>query len=159
MSLSFRNLMLASLPLAIGCSSSEPTISTPPAPLQEVAEKADALSETAKDAAEPETPVEETQEEPTKQSAYTAPYPERRTLFSPPKQLARAPRQVSGELADSVVLMGFAKIDEPSVLLAINGRVTPLGHGEEASGVRVISIDPPRAVLQRGRSRWTASIE
>ncbi|QDT68581.1 hypothetical protein MalM25_15040 [Planctomycetes bacterium MalM25] len=121
----------------------------------EPSEPADAAEPVSADGAE----AEESPAEPEPQAAYTPPYPERRNLFSPPKQLARMARQKSNGSADSVVLMGFAKIDEPSVLLAINGRVTPLEHGQEAAGVRVISIDPPRAVLQRGRSRWTASIE
>lgn len=56
-------------------------------------------------------------------------------------------------------MLGFAKLDQPRVVLAIDDVVTPLAGGEESSGVKVISIAPPRAVLQRGRSRWTATIE
>ena len=55
--------------------------------------------------------------------------------------------------------MGFADLDEPRAVLTINGEVKALRSGEEALGVQVISIEPPRAVLQRGRSRWTVSIE
>ena len=63
------------------------------------------------------------------------------------------------EQSESVVLMGFANVDTPRVVLAIDGVVTPLANGDEAEGVRVISISPPTAVLQRGRSRWTASLD
>lgn len=147
--------LLAFLLLAVGCSSSEPPATAPVSPLKAAADKANELSKAAEQAAQP-APAEEPAA-PTPQAAYKPPYPDRRNLFSPPKQLARLPRQ--SETAESVVLLGFAKIDEPSVVLAINGRVTPLSHGQESAGVRVISIDPPRAVLQRGRNRWSASIE
>lgn len=58
----------------------------------------------------------------------------------------------------SVLLKGFAKIDGTHAVLSINGRVAPLAVGAERYGVRVISIDPPEVVLQRGRTRWTATL-
>lgn len=60
---------------------------------------------------------------------------------------------------ESVVLKGFADVGEPKVVLAIDGVTTPLSTGDERYGVRVISISPPQAVLQRGRSRWTATLQ
>jgi hypothetical protein len=90
---------------------------------------------------------------------YTAPFPERGDLFAPPKQAARPQRSEGNESTDSVVLMGFAKLDNLKVVLAIDGVVSPVEPGGEVNGLRVISADPPKAVLQRGRSRWTASIE
>jgi hypothetical protein len=44
-------------------------------------------------------------------------------------------------------------------VLAIDGVISPIPEGGEKFGVQVISINPPHVVLQRGRSRWTASLE
>ncbi|MEQ8846340.1 hypothetical protein [Botrimarina sp.] len=97
--------------------------------------------------------------QPNRTPDYAPPFPERVNPFEPPKQSARTAQLAQGGASDSVVLLGFAEVDEPRVLLAINGAVKPLSSGEEAAGIRVLSIAPPRAVLQRGRTRWTASIE
>lgn len=131
-----------------------------PTPFDTAAAKAEEATKAAEEAARQVEPAPAA-EAPTVEQVveYEPPFPDRTELFEPRKQAARAARLSSGDSAESVVLMGFAKLDEPQVLLAINGEVKPLRSGEEASGVQVISIDPPRAVLQRGRSRWTASIE
>jgi hypothetical protein len=44
-------------------------------------------------------------------------------------------------------------------VLSIDGVISPVGEGGEKYGVQVISIQPPSVVLQRGRSRWTATLE
>ncbi|MGL4512031.1 MAG: hypothetical protein ACRCT8_03000 [Lacipirellulaceae bacterium] len=90
---------------------------------------------------------------------YTPPFPDRNELFAPPKQAPRAVRTAGNDSTDSVVLMGFANVDSLKVVLAIDGVVSPMSQGAELNGLRVISVEPPKAVLQRGRSRWTASIE
>jgi len=54
-------------------------------------------------------------------------------------------------------LKGFVNVDEPRVVLSIDGVISPIPEGGEKYGVQVISIQPPKAVLQRGRSRWTAT--
>jgi hypothetical protein len=132
----------------------------PPTPFDTAAAKAEEATKAADEAAK-ETPVAKPAEKtpPKPVAAYEAPFPDRTDLFEPRKHAARVARLTTGDSADSVVLMGFAKLDVPRVVLAINGEVKPLRTGEEALGIQVISIEPPRAVLQRGRSRWTASIE
>lgn len=95
----------------------------------------------------------------TEQAAWTPPFPNRNDPFQPPRYGRRRPRTDTADAADRVVLMGFANVGEPKALLAIDGVVTPLPEGGEAEGVKVFSIAPPKAVLQRGRTRWTASIE
>lgn len=90
---------------------------------------------------------------------YAPPFADRIDLFTPPQVAAGV--YASGErdeTGQSVVLLGFANLDQPKVVLQINGVITPLADGEEELGVRVISVAPPEAVLQRGRTRWTASI-
>lgn len=151
-------LAVAVLMLA-GCGESDPAPAASPAkpnPLQAAAAKAKAATEATQKASEPDAGEETVV---AAAPAYEPPFPDRVDLFAPPKQGARNARQTTEDTADSVVLMGFANLGEPRALLAINGVVKPLSDGEEAFGVQVISITPPRAVLQRGRSRWTASIE
>ncbi len=153
-------LSLAVMPwLLVGCAEPVPVPQGEPSkpnPFQAAAAKAKAATEATKNAAEAK-PAEAVVAD--AQPDYDPPFPQRLDLFAPPKQGARQSRQTTDNTADSVVLMGFANLDKPRALLAINGVVKPLSDGEEALGVQVISITPPRAVLQRGRSRWTASIE
>lgn len=155
---------LASVALLLsGCndsSSSGNLVDTGPTPFDLAAASAKAASEAVAAAAEEDPALEaELTEVVESQAAYQAPFPDRTNLFEPRKVAARSDRQTVGESTDSVVLMGFANLGQPQVLLAVDGLVKPLALDEEAYGVRVISIEPPRAVLQRGRSRWTASIE
>lgn len=90
---------------------------------------------------------------------YSPPYPNRTDLFVPPKQSRSSVRTGDGEDDDAVELNGFVTVDTPKVILSIDGFVVLLPEGEEKYGVEVISIDPPKVVLQRGRTRWTASLE
>ena len=60
---------------------------------------------------------------------------------------------------ETVELKGFVNVDEPRVVLSIDGVIAPIPEGGEKYGVQVISIQPPSVVLQRGRSRWTATLE
>ncbi|TWT97865.1 hypothetical protein Pla108_20190 [Botrimarina colliarenosi] len=149
--------------LASGCGEGVDTVGNSPAPLNPIeaaAANAEAVTEAAEDAAkQPADTAKKSPTPPPVAVAYTPPFPERTNLFEPRKLAPRAARNSGDESADSVVLMGFANLDEPRALLTINGVIKPLSSGEESAGVTVISIDPPRAVLQRGRSRWTASIE
>lgn len=109
---------------------------------------------------EAETPavVEPKKAEP-KQSAYKPPFPERRDFFSPPERSEGLVAVSVDGMESTVELMGFVNVGTPHVVLAINGVVTPISQGVESHGVEVISIQPPRAVLQRGRTRWTAKLK
>ncbi|MEM1305361.1 MAG: hypothetical protein AAGG46_10725 [Planctomycetota bacterium] len=95
---------------------------------------------------------------------YRPPFPGRTELFNPPRNARRtAQRSNDGNYEESVELMGFVRIDGPHAeqhaVLSIDGVVTPVPLGHEREGVQVISIQPPVAVLQRGRSRWTATLD
>lgn len=149
--------------MASGCSEAPIKMAMgPPARslAETVAEHSKAISEATEQAAEPssetqrDAPVAEVSE-----PVYQPPYPERLELFAPPKQSSRVTKQSSGGSAESVVLLGFANLGTPSAVLSIDNVVRPISEGEQMNGVRVISISPPQAVLQRGRSRWTTSIE
>jgi hypothetical protein len=89
---------------------------------------------------------------------FAPPFPGRVELFEPPK---RAHSQVrhDDEHGSSVELKGFINVDEPKVVLSIDGVISPVPAGGEKYGVQVIAIEPPSVVLQRGRSRWTATLE
>lgn len=133
-----------------------------PTPFDTVAANARAVSEATARAAEAEASKAISAAEKkadVEKVVYQSPFPDRLDMFEPQKRSAGAAKRSSNDLADSVVLMGFAKLDEQKAVLTIDGIVKTLANGEELAGVTVISIEPPRAVLQRGRSRWTASIQ
>jgi hypothetical protein len=89
---------------------------------------------------------------------FDPPFPQRTELFAPPRGGQAIVRRDS-EHGGAIELKGFVDVNGPRVVLAIDGELSPLAVGGEKHGVQVISIDPPHAVLQRGRSRWTASLE
>jgi hypothetical protein len=88
---------------------------------------------------------------------FTPPFPARQELFEPPKRAQSTVRR--DESGDTVELKGFINVSGPKVVLSIDGVIAPIAEGDEKYGVQVISIDPPSVVLQRGRSRWTATLE
>jgi hypothetical protein len=89
---------------------------------------------------------------------YKPPFPDRVDLFVPPKRQGGM-RLKEGESEESVELLGFVDVERPQVVLSVNGQVVPIAEGAAQYGVEVISIQPPKVVLQRGRQRWQASIE
>jgi hypothetical protein len=91
-------------------------------------------------------------------SQFSPPFPERTELFEPPKRAASNVRR-DDEHGETVELKGFINVDRPRAVLSIDGVVSPVAEGGEKYGVQVISIQPPSVVLQRGRSRWTATLE
>jgi hypothetical protein len=145
--------------LAMGCQSTEVT----KASLEELV---------AMEAAAAEEPVTETPVEPAPvnsadaatssntvaEPAFTPPFPNRLEAFEPPKGSQSTVRR-DEEHGESVELKGFINVDQPRVVLSIDGVVSPVPQGGEKYGVQVISIQPPSVVLQRGRARWTATLE
>ncbi len=93
------------------------------------------------------------------QTPYSPPYPERKELFIPTQRAKSLTRHSDGEFDDAVDLVGFVTVDEPRAVLTIDGVATSLAAGSQKYGIEVISITPPKVVLQRGRTRWTASLD
>jgi hypothetical protein len=89
---------------------------------------------------------------------FTPPFPERTELFEPPKRAQTTVRR-DDESGNTVELKGFINVGSPKAVLSIDGVITPIAAGDEKYGVQVISIDGPAVVLQRGRSRWTATLD
>ena len=89
---------------------------------------------------------------------FKPPFPERADLFEAPKRAQSTVRR-DDEHGQTVELKGFVNVDGPSAVLSIDGVLSPIPEGGEKYGVQVISVQPPKAVLQRGRSRWTATLE
>jgi hypothetical protein len=89
---------------------------------------------------------------------FKPPFPERTELFDPPKRALSTVRR-DDEHGQSVELKGFITVDRPRVVLSIDGVISPIPEGGEKYGVHVISIQPPKVVLQRGRNRWVATLE
>ena len=91
--------------------------------------------------------------------AFEPPFPDRLDIFSAPKRQGKVLAKTKGQEESAVELLGFSNVGEPQALLAVNGIVAPLAEGEQYFGIEVISIQPPKVVLQRGRQRWQATIE
>jgi hypothetical protein len=141
----------ASLAVA-GCSSA----AAPPEVAKAATESAPAKKATT--AKKPAKPAQSGGLLATTERKFSPPFPQRQDLFQPPKRVATT--QQRGESSEELVeLKGFVNVGEPRVVLSIDGVVAPLPVGAEKYGVQVISIDPPSVVLQRGRNRWTASLD
>jgi hypothetical protein len=89
---------------------------------------------------------------------FAPPFPDRLDLFEPPKRAQSTIRR-DDESGNTVELKGFINVNGPRAVLSIDGVIAPIAEGGEKYGVQVISIDAPSVVLQRGRSRWTATLE
>jgi hypothetical protein len=89
---------------------------------------------------------------------FKPPFPERSELFEAPKRAQDTIRRDDGQ-GQTVELKGFVDVGQREVVLSIDGVLSPIPEGGEKYGVHVISIQPPKAVLQRGRNRWTATLE
>jgi len=94
---------------------------------------------------------------PTPVAEFTPPFPQRQELFEPPQRQSTARRDDSH--GETVELKGFIDVDQPRVVLSIDGVIASVPEGGEKYGVQVISIEPPTVVLQRGRNRWPATLE
>ncbi len=88
---------------------------------------------------------------------FDPPFPERVDLFAIPNRQRSIEKQ-SGTNEQSIELKGFVNVGKRRAVLAINGVTSPIAVGETRHGVEVVAIEPPRVVLQRGRSRWTTSL-
>jgi hypothetical protein len=89
---------------------------------------------------------------------FKPPFPERTDLFEAPKRDKSTVRR-DDEHGQSVELKGFVNVDGPCVVLSIDGVISSIPEGGEKNGVKVISIQPPNAILQRGRNRWPVTLE
>ena len=90
-------------------------------------------------------------------ATYVAPFPDRQTLFIPPKD---APKTRSGPVGEGdVQLRGLVNVGQPQAILDIEGAIALIGVGHEKLGVKVVSIEDHEVVLQRGPTRWTASLD
>jgi hypothetical protein len=139
-------------PTAVNATLESPSTSAAPNPALENAKPQTEAHEETKP-----TPSEDEVAKPAV-AEYKPPFPDRVDLFVPPKRQGGM-RLKEGESEDSVELLGFVDVDRPQVVLSVNGQVVPIAEGAAQYGVEVISIQPPKVVLQRGRQRWQASIE
>jgi hypothetical protein len=103
------------------------------------------------------TTAEQVEENPAAAS-YVPPFPDRVDLFVPPKRQGGVVLKEGGT-EDAVELLGFIRLDKQQVVLSVNGQLTRIAEGDTQYGIEVISIQPPKVVLQRGRQRWQASLE
>ncbi|HEY4234407.1 MAG TPA: hypothetical protein VGM76_13325 [Lacipirellulaceae bacterium] len=164
-------LLLLGLVALIGCQSATESVTPPPAaqaPVPTAGSSAPASDAKATPeqtaskaiAANSPAPVDDHKTPPAQPVAknFTPPFPDRADLFDPPHSSAGVVRR-DEEHGATVELKGFVNVNGQQVVLAIDGVISPIPEGGEKYGVQVISIKPPSVVLQRGRSRWTASLE
>lgn len=145
----------------VGCGASDsvdmeadeltPVVATP-------ATASPAASTATTDATDAQVPKDAPTPATTATADFSPPFPDRTELFEPPKRAASSVRR-DEEHGESVELKGFITVDKPRAVLSIDGVISPVAEGGERYGVQVISIQPPSVVLQRGRSRWTATLE
>jgi len=154
-------LSLCLLAAIAGCGE----IDAPPAAVRSAgARQASADEATQPVTQEPTEPDAAAASQPTKQApeklAYQPPFPNRVNLFEPLKRKRKSTASRDDSSGESVVLKGFGDVGQPMAILAIDGVIAPLSEGDERFGVEVISIQLPKSVvLQRGRSRWTATLQ
>lgn len=152
---------LLALGVALGCGSEAPPLPVPQSTDADephaapVENRPATLTEAPPAEVDPEAPAADSPVAAEATTAYKPPYPDRIDLFAAPERKGDS----SKDQDETVELVGFAKRDETKALLSFNGEVSPVGEGGERNGVQVISIQPPKVVLQRGRQRWQASIE
>ena len=149
-------LLLAAAPL-VGCQSA-----TAPAPATTATASTPPSNSPTAPAATSPAPADEHKNTPAQPVAqnFNPPFPNRADLFEPPHNSAGVARREE-EHGATVELKGFVNVDGQQgqqVVLAIDGVISPIPEGGEKYGVQVISIKPPSVILQRGRSRWTASL-
>jgi hypothetical protein len=153
----WRNVLLSLMALwTAGCGSSDDGVLDDAAIMEAAA--VTASEATASGNAGPSKGRTAASSSPRRTARFDPPFPERSSLFEPPRGGQNVVRR-DDEHGESVELKGFIDVDGPQVVLAIDGVLSPIPEGGEKYGVQVISINPPQVVLQRGRSRWTASLE
>jgi len=87
---------------------------------------------------------------------FKPPYPDRTNPFKLPN-VARSVRRKMRDGA-SVALKGFVSVDGVQAILEVNGELGAYREGDQTDGVLVVQISPPNVILQRGRTRWTATL-
>ena len=88
---------------------------------------------------------------------FDPPFPKRELIFQP-----SAGRRITANKSEdqgSVKLKGFANVDGIRVFLVVGGQPVALRSGDTYSDIKVVVIEPPRVTLQRGRVRWTESLD
>jgi hypothetical protein len=160
MGFSARCMGLVCLAAVVGCRSAEEPAAKSMAASEKVAPAPVAAATAVKPAnAGPRTPdLADAKAKAVHVAEFKPPFPERSELFEAPKRAQDTIRRDDGQ-GQTVELKGFVNVGEPEVVLSIDGVLSPIPEGGEKYGVHVISIQPPKVVLQRGRSRWTATLE
>ena len=152
--------LLLSIAVVVGCHSTDAPSPAPaavthsptaPAVPTAGAAKADGSTARTPDLADPKVTSARVAE-------FKPPFPERTDLFEAPKRAQNAVRR-DDEHGQSVELKGFVNVDQPRVVLSIDGVISPIPEGGEKYGVQVLSIQPPNVVWKRGAKSRTATFE
>jgi hypothetical protein len=144
--------------LAVGCQSAEEPAATTTTATGIDASEIDSTIATPTSSDSPSTASPAPDAVAQDAAKFEPPFPGRTELFAPPRRGPSTIRR-DDEHGGTVELKGFVDVNGPQAVLSIDGVISPIPAGGEKYGVQVISIKPPQAVLQRGRNRWTASVE
>lgn len=158
--LRFNLVLFGLVALVGGCNSSkEPTIEVAAAAAQPV-KTAAAAPVPSKASAKPAAALESANSKvaTAPKATYNPPFPERADLFEPSKRAEKSARR-GDEHGESVELKGFINVDQPQVVLSIDGVVSPVPEGGEKYGVQIIRIQPPSVDLRRNGRNWRATLE
>ena len=89
---------------------------------------------------------------------FEPPFPDRHELFFPPGNVDPAIAVAASRRSSGVVLKGFVRVRGLRALVDIDAEVAVLQEGNELSGVRLVSLQPPEATFQRRKRQWKASL-
>lgn len=155
--------LCAALGAALGGCSSSQTETPSPAATAAASPPSVTLQPTASPTADGESQESSSVARPSRvepvAAAFQPPFPNRVNLFQAPRRQGRVLAEAKGQKGAAVELLGFVNVDRPRVVLAVDGLVTSLAEGSEEFGIEVISIQPPKVMLQRDRQRWQATLE
>jgi len=155
--------LLIALAASAGCSNSPAETSSDPAEpasnsnvemIQRAMAAARQNSAKAADEARPAPADEPT----AAQDTFEPPFPDRHELFLPPASVDPEIASAASRRLNGVMLKGFVRVDGLRALVDVGGELMTLKEGDEQSGVRVVSIQPPEATFQRGEQQWKLSL-
>ena len=86
------------------------------------------------------------------------PFPQRQDPFRYPRDGDESNRTDTTASVADIQVLGFASIDEPTVLLRTKNGVKSLKVGDRVAGVTVISIHESAVELKLGSLVWTATM-
>jgi hypothetical protein len=90
---------------------------------------------------------------------WSAPFPDRTNPFQMNDTSASLPMARLETQATDIVLLGFANVDRPKVMVKIRNETVTLGESDNHGGIRIVKITPPMVTLQQANLTWTMDFQ